>query len=139
MIDLVAAQADDILARTLVGEARGEGNQGMTAVCNVIMNRVAKPGWWGTDVKGVCLRPWQFSCWNVGDPNRSFILNLATDKAIYQVAHIIAQKAIDGDLPDITNGATSYYASSMTTPPAWAAGKTPCAVIGRQLFFADIN
>ena len=36
----------DILARTLYGEARGEGTEGMEAVANVIMNRYRKPKWY---------------------------------------------------------------------------------------------
>ena len=40
----------DTLARTLWGEARGEGRAGMQAVANVIRNRAARPGWWGRSV-----------------------------------------------------------------------------------------
>ena len=45
----------DVLARTLWGEARGEGEDGMQAVANVICNRAAiaraKGGyWWGNDI-----------------------------------------------------------------------------------------
>ena len=104
MIDLNTVTYDDILARTIVGEARGEGHTGMVAVANVVMNRVAKPSWWGRTVKDVCLKPYQFSCWNVGDPNRAIILNLGPDYGIYNDALAIAQKACAGSLPDITSG-----------------------------------
>jgi len=30
----------------------------------VIRNRVEKGGWYGDGYAGVCLNPWQFSCWN---------------------------------------------------------------------------
>lgn len=33
----------DVLARTIYGEARGEGMQGMQAVANVVMNRAKIP------------------------------------------------------------------------------------------------
>ncbi|OWK42211.1 cell wall hydrolase [Fimbriiglobus ruber] len=138
MIDLGTATDWDVLARTICGEARGEGNQGMQAVANVVLNRVAKPGWWGATVKGVCLKPYQFSCWNLGDPNRAVILNLDTDYAIYNDALGIASGVIDGSLPDITGGATSYFAKG-TPEPKWAAGKNPCAVIGNHIFFNDID
>ena len=138
MIDLETASDDDILARTLCGEARGEGDQGMAAVANVVLNRVAKGGWWGTTVKEVCLKPYQFSCWLLADPNRAVILNLDSTFSIYRDALTIAQQACAGKLPDITNGATSYYAKG-TPEPKWAFGKDTCAVIGHHLFFSDID
>jgi len=138
MIDLETASEEDILARTICGEARGEGDQGMSAVANVVLNRVAKGGWWGDSVKDVCLKPYQFSCWNLGDPNRSIILNLDSGFSIYNDALAIAQQAYAGTLADITNGATSYYAKG-TPEPKWAFGKDTCAIIGKHLFFKDIN
>jgi N-acetylmuramoyl-L-alanine amidase len=136
MIDLETATDEDILARTLCGEARGEGDTGMKAVANVVMNRVAHPRWWGHDVKGVCLKPFQFSCWNVGDPNRAVILNLDDTFSIYRDAIDIARQAIAGNLPDATDGATSYYARG-TPEPRWASGKDACADIGKHIFFQD--
>ena len=44
-------------------------------------------------------------------------------------------QAAAGALEDITGGATSYYALSMTTPPYWAASMTPTVVIAGQKFF----
>lgn len=41
--------------------ARARG--GELAVASVIANRAAKPGWWGRDIRSVCLAPAQFSCW----------------------------------------------------------------------------
>ena len=57
----------DILARTLWGEARGEGPAGQIAVAWTIRNRVfdgKEKSWWGEGYAGVCQKPWQFSCWN---------------------------------------------------------------------------
>ena len=58
----------DILARTLWGEARGEGVAGQIAVAWSIRNRVemdlhndGKPDWWGEGYAGVCKKPYQFS------------------------------------------------------------------------------
>jgi cell wall hydrolase len=136
--DFILADPADILARTLCGEARGEGEVGMQSVANVVMNRVAKPCWWGRNIKDVCLKPFQFSCWNENDPNLPIILNLNDGFSIFTDSLAIAQRAVAGTLEDITGGATSYYAASMDTPPRWAEGKTPCARIGGQLFFKDI-
>ena len=64
----------DILTRTLWGEARGESLAGQIAVAWTIRNRVndgkAKSGW-GEGYACVCLKPYQFSCWNKNAPNFS--------------------------------------------------------------------
>ncbi|MES2252810.1 MAG: cell wall hydrolase, partial [Pseudomonadota bacterium] len=65
----------DILARTIYGEARGEygrvdgGLAALIAVGNVIVNRTQQQTWFGRTVRDVCLKPYQFSCWNRNDPN----------------------------------------------------------------------
>jgi N-acetylmuramoyl-L-alanine amidase len=128
----------DTLARTIWGEARGEGDKGMQAVANVVMNRVAQPKWWGKDVISVCTKPWQFSCWNKGDPNREKLIGVTEDDPQFKIASGIAKLAVNGDLPDVTNGATSYYDARMATPPQWSNNKTPCAIIGHHVFFDDI-
>ncbi|MGH3756111.1 MAG: cell wall hydrolase, partial [Pseudonocardiaceae bacterium] len=66
----------EVMGRTLYGEARGEPFDGLVAVAWVIRNRAESPRWWGRDVKGVCLHPLQFSCWNETDPNRKIITNV---------------------------------------------------------------
>jgi len=63
----------DILAKTLWGEARGEGREGLIAVAWVIKNRADNPGWWGKSIELVCLKPYQFSCWNADDPNAPYL------------------------------------------------------------------
>lgn len=142
-----AARATDILARTLYGEARGEAERGMTAVACVIMNRVHLseqsmvnahgPLWWGRDVASVCLKPYQFSCWNRDDPNRRKIIAVTKDDAVFAAAKRIATRAILGLLDDVTVGATHYHARGMTPTqiPTWARGMTPVATIGRHIFY----
>jgi N-acetylmuramoyl-L-alanine amidase len=129
----------DVLARTIYGEARGEGYDGMKAVACVVLNRVAKPGWWGTDIKSVCLMSshgiHQFSCWNADDPNLPIIQAVTGDDDVFSTACGIAQLTASGDLVDNTNGATNYYAKTLPEPPYWARGVQPCADIGNQLFF----
>ena len=129
--DMTDDQAD-YLARTIYGEARGEGVKGMQAVANVVMNRVKAGGWYGASVKDVVLKPKQFSCWNENDPNRAIIL-AANDAQLAQ-ARSIAEQAIAGTLPDITGGATNYHAKSIT--PYWAASMTKTATIGNHVFYA---
>ena len=48
---MIDKEAIDIMAKTLYGEARGEGEEGLIAVGNVIKNRVKKKTWYGKTVK----------------------------------------------------------------------------------------
>lgn len=131
----------DVLARTVYGEARGEGYRGMQAVANVVMNRVAlsehhKHFGDGT-VASCCQSPWQFSCWNENDPNLEIILDLPDGDPAFSQALIIASDAVKHILTDVTFGATYYYAKGSDVP-AWAVAKTPCQIIGKHLFFKNI-
>lgn len=136
----------DVLARTLWGEARGEGLAGQIAVAWSIRNRVdldlhadGKPDWWGEGYVGVCKRDWQFSCWNKNDPNYAY---LSGAKKIpfreLAQARLAADLVIDGKQPDPTGGATHYYATSMPKPPAWAAKAKMALKLGNHLFFKEV-
>lgn len=129
------ANAVDILARTLWGEARGEGKVGMQAVANVVMNRVAKPGWWGQGIISVCLKPKQFSCWNGDDPNLPKVQAVTTDDSAFVTALEIANEAVAGTLADITMGATSYKENVLPWPSAWGTQVDPLVVIGNHSFY----
>jgi N-acetylmuramoyl-L-alanine amidase len=136
----------DTLARTIWGEARNQGRTGMIAVAWVIRNRVGmdlhndgKPDWWGEGYEGVCLRKWQFSCWNPGDPNEPY---LRGRKAIpgrqYAEAREAALAAMHAYEPDPTGGATHYYAPKVVKAPAWVKGATKAATIGGHIFYKDV-
>lgn len=129
----------DVLARTLWGEARNEGVKGMEAVACVVLNRVRiaqrhQGYWWGNTIEGVCLKPFQFSCWNMNDPNRPKLLAV-TDRNIHFVTALrIARRAVHGVLPDMTVGATHYHTKDIM--PKWAVGATPVCTIGHHIFYA---
>ncbi len=130
----------DVLARTCWGEGRGEGLLGMEALASVILNRLAisnKEGgyWWGNDIAGICRKPFQFSCWLVSDPNRAKLLAVDPSDKIFAAALDIATDAVDGKLKDSTNGATSYYATTMKEPPAWADTMIQTCIIRHHVFF----
>ena len=138
-----AARAADIdtLARTLWGEARGEGEPGMIAVAAVILNRVRISAehdaryWWGTGIAGVCLAKSQFSCWNPGDPNRPKLLAVDLADREFRLARTIAERAAAGQLEDPTYGATSYKAADLPWPPSWGRPRLPLVTIGRHAFY----
>lgn len=132
--DINAISDIGILARTLLGESRGEGKQGMQAVANVIGNRVSHPCWWGDSFRSVCLDPHQFSCWLKSDPNYSKILAWPESDPLYIAAMEIALEAMKGTLLDITHGANSYYAKGIPAP-AWARGVSALVTIGHHIFY----
>jgi spore germination cell wall hydrolase CwlJ-like protein len=137
MIDLSKFTDTEILAKTAYGENRSGGNDGMTSVLNVIINRSKKPAWWGKTPREVCLKPWQFDCWNQDDPNFSKIIS--ADDDVYDYAMTLANKALFGELADLTNGSCYYFAKTMNPWPVWARGKQPTADIAGQLFFNNVK
>lgn len=128
----------DTLARTIFGEARGEPIEGLEAVANVILNRArisAKKGryWWGNGIIGVCQKPYQFSCWNRGDPSYQRLISVTEKNIHFATCLRIARRAVIGALKDNTNGATHYHADYVS--PYWAKGETPVITIGRHIFY----
>lgn len=128
----------DVLARTLWGEARGEGPVGMQAVACVVLNRRALaldggPDWWGRDIIGICQKPFQFSCWNRTDPNFKKVSRVDAADADFACALRIARRVLTEPADDITGGATHYHARGFI--PYWAEGRASCATIGDHLFY----
>lgn len=119
-----------IAARTVFGEARGEPYEGQKAVAHVILNRARKEG----SVAAVCLRPKQFSCWNVGDPTRERMVTVTTDDPKFRTAIRAFLDAVD-EL-DFTGGATHY--ATLVTYPTWAKDKIPDFILGNHKFFKGI-
>jgi N-acetylmuramoyl-L-alanine amidase len=144
------SQDIDITARTLYGEARGEGKQGIIAVACVIVTRAMiaadymdahgepHPLFGDGSLASACQAPLQFSCWNKDDPNLKVIKSVTTSDPVFSMAVGIATEAENDQLDDITDGATHYYAKG-SPMPEWAKGKTPCVVIGSHLFFNNID
>lgn len=128
--------AELALARTIWGEARGEGYAGMQAVANVIMNRVYSSRFPNT-VEGVCYQPNQFSMWNAGDPNGAKAMAATQADQNFANALDIATKAVAGRLPDLTGGALHYYANSIAAP-YWVAYATGQVQIGNHIFVQGV-
>ncbi len=128
-------EAQLIMARTIYGEARGEGYRGMKAVANVIMNRAKIGGWWGDSIITVCKKPWQFSAWNKNDPNAAIIAALMpkTGNNLFDTAYELAGDVIAGSVPDITNGATHYHTAAVN--PTWDDNMLSLGNIGNHQFY----
>lgn len=128
--------AVDILARTLYGEARGEPLSGIEAVASVVMNRVRRGGWFGRDIISVCLKPYQFSCWNKEDPNLPKIQAANEEDPIFATCLRIAARAVSGTLKDNVKGATHYH--TLSCNPKWSLDQVPVAQIGNHLFYKGV-
>ena len=127
----------DVLARTVYGEARGEGLDGQVAVAWVIVNRTTHgQRFGGPAIVGVCLRPYQFSCWNADDPNLDVIRSASVEQPAFMQCFGVACLVLAGALPDPTMGATHYFADSIKAPK-WVAGMEPRAKIGAHNFFLE--
>jgi spore germination cell wall hydrolase CwlJ-like protein len=130
-----------LLAATVFGEARSEGETGMRAVAHVMVNRVGDR--FGEDLATVILAPKQFSVWNRGDPNRRLVLNLVrdpdqyvTDAAQWDQAQRIAREVLAGQSTDPTDGALFYHTQGVR--PRWAPHGVGRHVIGAHVFYQDV-
>ena len=146
----------DILALTAMGEQRGDSREGMSSVeerlacMMVVRNRLRLPGRFGDSYRSVCLQRKQFSCWNVGDPNRGLLMQhaylLASGQPILdslvEETRFLARGIESGVILDVTNGATHYYSPRSMVPshsvPYWARDRKPCAQIGSSLYFKGV-
>lgn len=131
----------DILARTIFGEARGEyespegGIASLIAVGNVVMNRLKVNGRYGRSIQEVCLKPWQFSCWNEGDPNRAILMCDDIPDPLFPLCCQVARKVAFGDWPDLTKGSDHYHAGTLAVFPAWTRGQKPKVRLAKHLFY----
>jgi N-acetylmuramoyl-L-alanine amidase len=132
----------DVLARTLWGESRGEGFDGMVAVAWSIRNRVEDhrdKSWRGDGYASVCQASWQYICWDQSDPNFPYLSGAKQIPAgEFANCQRAAAAVIDGTAPDPTGGATHYYATTMPKAPAWAAKAIQTLKLGHHIFFKDV-
>jgi N-acetylmuramoyl-L-alanine amidase len=128
----VTLSLEDILigARTVFGEARGEPYEGQKAVAHVILNRSRKEG----SVAAACLRPKQFSAWNLGDATRERMVTVTTNDPKFRTAIRAFLEAVDE--ADFTQGCHHYHHKNIS--PKWALGHTPVVVIGQHAFYNTV-
>jgi len=114
-------------------EARGESAAARLGVMFTVLNRVAKPGWWGRDVMGVIFQRFQYSSMtDGGDPN--LVQWPASGDAIWQECLEHATMALAGTAPNPVQQADSYFDDSIVKP-GWAANATFVVTLGRLNFY----
>ena len=127
----------DIMARTIWGEARGEGRDGKLAVGWAIVNRQLSGRWFaGDSLTKTCMKHRQFSCWNRDDPNRQKLAMLTLKDPTFRECVWAAAAALAGTEPDPTGGATHYHHEAIR--PAWADDSKVTAKIGKHVYYKDI-
>ncbi len=129
----------EIMARTAIGEARGEMIDGMQAVMWTGMNRFNAKKWFsGTTIAGTFLKRLQYDCWRPDDINFQIITNLTADAGLLKSALNWAAGIIQSVIPDHTNGATHYFDDSID-PPSWTQGAEMTVKIGRLSFYRGVS
>ena len=136
---LYSARADEaltyderIVALTILGEARGEGQMGMGAVACVIQNRMRERKLSGAKV---CLQSEQFDTWkNVKRESQLYYLwKSKSTLHARKLARLVCKKS----LKDITGGANHFC--TLKSNPYWIKGEKPIKTIGNHKFFKLYN
>lgn len=117
-----------VIALTLLGEARGEGFEGMAGVASVIQTRATERH---QTPSQVCLSPKQFSFWNngVSEADKKKLLANPQAKNALHLAKLVSQ----GQMPDIVNGANHYH--TLQVYPKWSKSKPLVALIKNHKFY----
>jgi N-acetylmuramoyl-L-alanine amidase len=123
-----------LLALCVWREARGEVADAKLGVAWSIMNRAKNPGWWGSTLAEVVLKPYQYSSFNHNDPNAT---KWPPERDNSWLASCdAAQNAFSAAQADLTGGATHYFDKSLdANPPAWAAEMKHTCDIGNLHFY----
>lgn len=123
-------------ALTLYGEIRNGSFNDMVAVMWVIENR-RRTGRWGRTYTKVTLAPKQFSCWNIGDPNRKLLkFDLVKSKTPFLMCVLAVLSVVLGIEPDPTDGALHYAVKTMK--PYWASSAQSWVDIGPHRFYRGV-
>jgi spore germination cell wall hydrolase CwlJ-like protein len=123
------------LAEALYFEARGETIEGQFAVAEVILNRV-ESGKFPDTICGVV---------NQGSGNGRYRcqftytcdgkLEIISEKKAWESVGKVAMLAIEGDVPDLTHGATFYHTTYVS--PSWSRKFARTITIGEHHFYRE--
>lgn len=117
------------MALNVYHEARGTNQDDREAVAHVTMNRL-ESGLWGHTVCAVVLARSQFS-WTTFSEGRAVPRETQAWLNAQQTAYRVYSEETAHDL---TEGATHFYAASMSRPPAWSSRGVNRKRIGGHIY-----
>lgn len=143
-LDVTTARAmwrPAFLALAIWREARGASTEAKIAVGYSIMNRVARPSWWGRTLEEVLGKKWQYSSLAApGDPQ--LLLYPRCEDPSWRECLAVSRAVLAKDIPNPFPSADSYFDSSITAPK-WATPATfrgqVASTHGNTLFFHDVD
>jgi len=143
------------MAATIYGEARGTSQVDREDIAHVILNRFKDgPDWMKSQrgdgipdftIEAVCRDPWQFSCWNMNDPNYPKLKRLmktplkALENERFLECLEAALRAFNGRGQKRVGKSLHYHAKSMNFPSAWGTPVEPYRDNGFHLFYEGIK
>ncbi|MEW5688195.1 MAG: cell wall hydrolase [Pseudomonadota bacterium] len=141
---LAAPQAREAITRVAFAEAANQGDSGLAAVVYTILNRI-EDGRWGSSVEAVLNAPGQFEpVMRAGGDWRGLRPATAAERARVET---ILNLALEGRLPDLTNGARFFQnprivaareaAGAVSSGLTNFGGAPPSAVIGAHSFYVE--
>lgn len=119
-------EEQQIVALTILAEARGEGVRGMEAVAMVIKQRMINRS---QTAQQVCLDPKQFQCWT--GKTRGELEHLWESPAASDAVDIV--RRFDELDPGVIGYADHYC--TVNVEPFWAIVQVPVVVIGNHTFY----
>ncbi len=141
-VNMAAAQeltlGQRIVAQTILGEARGEGEAGMYGVACVVQERIKSQHWPNT-MNGVCFQKSQFDVWTErkyvtwDDDNRAAVRrHMANNTKAAQYAKRLAL-----NLDNLDRSFVKYadHYCTLDTHTDWTKGQKPVAVIKKHKFY----
>jgi len=153
------------LAMVAMLEGRGEGRQGMQAIMNVVMNRMKTnsaefydSSIQGTSLEQVLMKPLAFTALSALNKNHPYnnpkssqyspdkysrevdnlansFENIRTEDKNWKEAYEDAQKALAGQLDDITKGALFYYNPEKQDMPRHLKTRAFLTAVGKHHFY----
>jgi len=133
---------EELLALVIWAEARGEPYDGRRAVGTVILNRLDKNGWFGKTLHEVILKPFQFSCFNISDPQFKKLVKIAQNfeeacknNITLRSCLWMAQGLLNGTIPRDDKNITHYH--TLDCNPKWDDNMVLVKCVGHHGFFKE--
>ena len=150
---LDAASQDEtvLMAMNIYAEARGQSDEGKSAVGQVVYNRAngltasgKKIDWYGGSIKGVITKPYQFSWLNNTSSAEYYNAMHPKESEGWSTCYYFAKKTINGGgIADLKRASDGRYADSYCNlkycSPDWGNSANYIKKIGDHTFFTTWN